>query len=106
MRSSGSITSAEAVRGAGESGIDGVLFDLGVSSHMLDDPRRGFTFRELNAPLDMRMAREQGGETAADLLNGLDAAELTRIFRDYADEIGRLVSRSSLWSDARTNRTQ
>jgi 16S rRNA (cytosine1402-N4)-methyltransferase len=66
-----------------ERGLDGALLDLGISSHQVDRDRRGFTFRE-GAPLDMRMTPE--GPTAADLLNGADAAELERIFRDYAEE--------------------
>jgi 16S rRNA (cytosine1402-N4)-methyltransferase len=63
--------------------FDGILLDLGVSSHQFDDPARGFTFRE-GAPLDMRMG--DGGETAADLLNRADVHELARIFREYGDE--------------------
>jgi 16S rRNA (cytosine1402-N4)-methyltransferase len=63
--------------------FDGVLLDLGVSSHQFDDAARGFTFRE-GAPLDMRMGDE--GDTAADLLNRADERELTRIFREYGDE--------------------
>ena len=70
--------------------LDGVLLDLGVSSHQFDDAARGFSFRE-GAPLDMRM--RAGGDTAADWLNGADADELTTAFRDYADErrAGRLA---------------
>lgn len=63
--------------------FDGILLDLGVSSRQFDDAGRGFTFRE-GAPLDMRMSDD--GETAAELLNRSDESELTRIFRDYADE--------------------
>ena len=63
--------------------FDGILLDLGVSSRQFDDAGRGFTFRE-GAPLDMRMSDD--GETAAELLNRSDEEELTRIFRDYADE--------------------
>lgn len=62
----------------------GILLDLGVSSHQLDDPRRGFSFR-LGAPLDMRMGSD-ASQTAADLLNSADERELIRIFREYADE--------------------
>ena len=64
-------------------GIDGVLLDLGISSHQVDVDRRGFTFRP-GAPLDMRMTPE--GATAADLLNEAEEAELARIFRDYGEE--------------------
>ena len=65
----------------------GILLDLGISSHQIDDPRRGFTFRE-DAPLDMRMSGEREGETAtaADLLNSLDEQSLASIFREYGDE--------------------
>jgi len=64
----------------------GILLDLGISSHQIDDPRRGFTFRE-DAPLDMRMDRGQGnGITAADLLNSFDEQALASIFREYGDE--------------------
>ena len=64
-------------------GIDGLLLDLGVSSHQIDEDGRGFTFRQ-GAPLDMRMSSE--GRTAADLLAEEDEAELLRIFRDYGED--------------------
>jgi 16S rRNA (cytosine1402-N4)-methyltransferase len=64
----------------------GILLDLGISSHQIDDPRRGFTFRE-DAPLDMRMDRGEGsGITAADLLNTFEEQALASIFREYGDE--------------------
>ncbi|MGH7677724.1 MAG: 16S rRNA (cytosine(1402)-N(4))-methyltransferase RsmH [Gemmatimonadaceae bacterium] len=63
--------------------IDGVLLDLGVSSRQIDDPARGFTFRE-GAALDMRMSDH--GETAADFLNDADEGTLGNVFRSYADE--------------------
>lgn len=65
----------------------GILLDLGISSHQVDDPSRGFTFRP-EAPLDMRMNRESDGDspTAADLLNALDEHALASIFREYGDE--------------------
>jgi 16S rRNA (cytosine1402-N4)-methyltransferase len=62
---------------------DGVLLDLGVSSHQLDDESRGFTFRP-GAPLDMRMGDEP--RSAADILNDDDEGELARVFREYGDE--------------------
>ena len=64
--------------------FDGILLDLGVSSHQFDAAERGFTFRE-GAPLDMRMS---GGDAmdAAGLLDTADEGELARIFREYADE--------------------
>jgi len=64
--------------------FDAVLLDLGISSHQIDDPQRGFTFRP-GAPLDMRMASEQG-RSAATLLNDLPEGELRTLFADYADE--------------------
>jgi 16S rRNA (cytosine1402-N4)-methyltransferase len=69
--------------------VDGVLLDLGVSSRQVDDPARGFTFRE-GAPLDMRMSDH--GVSAAQLLNESDEETLATIFREYADErhAGRL----------------
>ena len=63
--------------------FDGVLADLGVSSHQIDDESRGFSFRE-GAPLDMRMGN--GGDSAATLLNTADEQELARIFFEYGDE--------------------
>ncbi len=63
--------------------FDGVLADLGVSSHQIDDESRGFSFRE-GAPLDMRMGAS--GESAATLLNTADERELARIFFEYGDE--------------------
>ncbi len=64
--------------------FDGILADLGVSSHQLDTDERGFSFRP-GALLDMRMDR-RSHTTAAELLNTLDEAELSNIFRDYGDE--------------------
>ena len=64
--------------------FDGVLADLGVSSHQIDSDARGFSFRP-GALLDMRMD-SRCTTTAADLLNTLDEADLTRLFRDYGDE--------------------
>jgi 16S rRNA (cytosine1402-N4)-methyltransferase len=63
--------------------FDGILLDLGVSSHQLDADARGFSFRE-GAPLDMRMGED--AEPAADVLNDRDERELARIFREYGDE--------------------
>jgi 16S rRNA (cytosine1402-N4)-methyltransferase len=79
---------ADAVAAAGvEPGtLSGALLDLGISSHQIDVDARGFTFRP-GAPLDMRMAQASGGEqTAADLLNGMDEDDLSRLFRRYAEE--------------------
>lgn len=65
--------------------IQGVLFDLGVSSLQLDDARRGFAYSQ-EAPLDMRMDQTSGEPTAADVLNTYSAQELTRILRQYGEE--------------------
>jgi 16S rRNA (cytosine1402-N4)-methyltransferase len=66
--------------------FSGILLDLGISSHQIDDPNRGFTFRE-DAPLDMRMDRgADGGISAAELLNTFDEHALASIFREYGDE--------------------
>jgi 16S rRNA (cytosine1402-N4)-methyltransferase len=66
--------------------LAGVLLDLGISSHQVDEAERGFTFRS-GAPLDMRMeAGSTGGESAADLLNTLSEEELASIFRRYGEE--------------------
>ncbi|MDE5576602.1 MAG: 16S rRNA (cytosine(1402)-N(4))-methyltransferase RsmH, partial [Oscillospiraceae bacterium] len=62
---------------------DGILLDLGVSSHQLDTEERGFSYHG-NAPLDMRMSRE--GQTAADLVNTLAEEELSRILFEYGEE--------------------
>lgn len=63
--------------------VDGVILDLGVSSHQLDTAERGFSFHE-DAPLDMRMSQQ--GTTAADLVNTLDFKELCRILSAYGEE--------------------
>ena len=64
--------------------FDGILLDLGISSHQIDDPGRGFSFRE-GAPLDMRMG-EDAPQSGAELLQSAGEAELAAIFRDYGDE--------------------
>jgi 16S rRNA (cytosine1402-N4)-methyltransferase len=64
--------------------FDAILLDLGISSHQIDDPQRGFTFRE-GAPLDMRMG-DDAAQDAAMLLNALPEDALARVLRDYADE--------------------
>ncbi len=73
----------------GLSSVQGILFDLGVSSMQLDEADRGFAYAQ-DAPLDMRM--DQGrGITAAEVLNTYDAAALARILREYGEE--RFASR-------------
>lgn len=77
----------------GIGGLDGMLLDLGVSSHQLDEASRGFSFRG-EAPLDMRMDPTVG-PTAADVINTAAAEELARIFREYGEErfAGRIARR-------------
>ncbi|MBQ5764657.1 MAG: 16S rRNA (cytosine(1402)-N(4))-methyltransferase RsmH [Clostridia bacterium] len=67
----------------GIQGIDGMLLDLGVSSHQLDEAERGFSYHN-DAPLDMRMAKQ--GTTAADLVNTLSANEIADILFRYGEE--------------------
>jgi 16S rRNA (cytosine1402-N4)-methyltransferase len=70
--------------GLGIRAVQGVLFDLGVSSLQLDETDRGFAYR-VDAPLDMRMDQSTG-PTAADVLNTYAAADLARVLRDYGEE--------------------
>lgn len=72
-----------ALRYRGVERVDGILADLGVSSHHFDCVDRGFSFRG-DAPLDMRMNR-RGGRSAADLVNEATAEELTRIFGQWGE---------------------
>lgn len=69
------------LRGVGR--VDGVLLDIGVSSHQLDTPSRGFSFHE-DAPLDMRMS--QSGVSAEELINTLPYEELRKIISEYGEE--------------------
>jgi len=96
------------VAGAGLDSVQGILFDLGVSSPQLDDPERGFAY-SYDAPLDMRMDRTRE-LTAAEVVNRYPAAELARVLRDYgeerfarriADAVVRERSRSPITSTAR-----
>lgn len=74
-------------------GVDGILADLGVSSHHFDDEQRGFSFR-FDAPLDMRM-NGRGGRTAADFLNTAKEEDLTRVFQIYGElKNGRKLSQA------------
>lgn len=66
-------------------GVDGILLDLGVSSYQLDNPRRGFTYREDGAPLDMRMD-DRMAITAKDIINEYTEDELRRVIRNYGEE--------------------
>ncbi|MBQ5654347.1 MAG: 16S rRNA (cytosine(1402)-N(4))-methyltransferase RsmH, partial [Alistipes sp.] len=72
-----------ALRWRGVEAVDGILADLGVSSHHFDELERGFSFRG-SAPLDMRM-NQRGRLTAADVVNDYSADDLTRIFRDWGE---------------------
>lgn len=69
----------------GIASVDGVLFDLGLSSLQLDSPERGFSFRE-DGPLDMRMDREHNTLTAAKIVNTYSRDELIKILREYGEE--------------------
>ena len=74
----------EVLASLGLSRVQGILFDLGVSSMQLDEAERGFAY-SIDAPLDMRM--DQGaGMTAADVVNTYQAADLARILREYGEE--------------------
>ena len=72
------------VAAAGFANVQGILFDLGVSSPQLDDPERGFAY-SYDAPLDMRMDRTRE-LTAAEVVNRYPAEELARILREYGEE--------------------
>lgn len=72
------------LNGQGIHGIDGLLLDLGVSSHQLDTPERGFGYQN-DSPLDMRMDTE-GEKTAFDVVNTYSEAELRRILYEYGEE--------------------
>ena len=83
----------EALEDAGVERADGVLLDLGVSSLQLDKPERGFSFSG-EGPLDMRMDRVGGGQTAADIVNRAPERELERILREYGEErLARRIAR-------------
>ncbi|UYZ64825.1 16S rRNA (cytosine(1402)-N(4))-methyltransferase RsmH [Hymenobacter weizhouensis] len=64
--------------------VDGLLADLGVSSHQFDTPERGFSTR-FDGPLDMRMNPDEGGTSAADIINEYSEADLHRIFGMYGE---------------------
>ncbi len=79
----------DVLAGLGLDEVDGVLFDLGVSSMQLDLPERGFAY-SVDAPLDMRMDSTTG-RTAADVLNTYAASDLARVLKEYGEE--RLAKR-------------
>lgn len=84
-------TVVERLRGPGAR-VQGILFDLGVSSLQLDDAGRGFAYAQ-DAPLDMRMD-PTSGRTAADILATADESELRRVLREYGEErfAGRIAA--------------
>jgi 16S rRNA (cytosine1402-N4)-methyltransferase len=93
---------------AGVSRVDGVLFDLGVSSLQLDEARRGFAYAQ-DVPLDMRMD-PSSGPTAADVVNSYPVPDLARVLREYGEErfagriaaaVARERARSPIVSSAR-----
>lgn len=72
--------------------VDGILLDIGASSHQLDTPERGFSYHH-DAPLDMRMSQQ--GTTAADLVNSLDEGQLADLFFRYGEEkFARSIARN------------
>ena len=86
--------------------FDGILADLGVSSHQFDTAERGFSFRFEDAPLDMRMNAE-GSTSAADVVNGYDLEDLERIFRLYGEvdqprRVAQLVAAAREQAEIRT----
>ena len=73
--------------------VDGIVLDLGVSSFQLDNAKRGFSYMQEDAPLDMRMD-QSSPKTARDIVNGYSENELTRIIRDYGeDKFARSIAR-------------
>ncbi len=94
------IADVVAARGAGR--IDGVLADLGVSSHQIDTAERGFSFR-FSGPIDMRMD-PTSGTPASELVNTLDADELSRLIKRWGEDrfarrIARAIVKGRPWSD-------
>jgi len=84
---------ADVLAGLEIASIDGLLLDVGVSSHQLDTKERGFSFQH-DAPLDMRMDTSSG-ETAADLVNRLSESELTAVIKEFGE--GRWARRIAIF---------
>lgn len=81
--------------------VDGLFYDLGVSSLHLDRPERGFSYRA-DGPLDMRMGSEEGGPTASDVANGYPEEELVRVLREHGEERhARRIARAIVRARAR-----
>ncbi len=78
---------APCLRAAGIDSVDGIIADLGVSSHHFDTPQRGFSFRFENQPLDMRM-NQQAKLTAQDIVNGYDIERLAVVLGRYGEVEG------------------
>lgn len=76
---------AKVLESEGVEKVDGVILDYGVSSHQIDDPDRGFSYRAKNAPLDMRMD-ESAPLTAATVVNTYSEERLYRIIKEYGEE--------------------
>ncbi len=98
---------SEAAARLGEESFDGILLDLGISSHQIDDPTRGFSFMQ-EGPLDMRFDKSSP-TTAADLINSSSEKELTGILRNYGEErgaarIARAIVKERQKNEIRTTR--
>ena len=78
------VNAVNVLKDMGITGADGILLDIGVSSYQIDNPERGFTYRE-DAVLDMRMDRDSS-LTAKDIVNTYPREELARIIREYGEE--------------------
>lgn len=76
---------AQILKDLGIEKVNGIYLDLGVSSYQLDTAERGFTYRDENAPLDMRMD-QRNTKTAADIVNTYTESDLYRIIRDYGED--------------------
>lgn len=80
----GSYSDIAGVAASCPQGVDGMVLDLGISSHQVDEPARGFSFSK-DAPLDMRMDM-MGEMTASDIVNEYSQEDIEKIFRDYGEE--------------------
>src|SRR5215213_7655115 len=82
----GNYAAIDAIPAIADLRFTGILLDLGISSHQIDDASRGFSFRE-GAPLDMRIGgADDAATSAAELLDSASEGELVQLFRDYGDE--------------------